>query len=211
MLLAMFFYLVDACLNIIITKAFGIWATNSTDQIDYDHSPFLKLMGILISSFLVTSFIKVNFLFNKTLTATSSMHKKLCSSTARSKVAYFDQTPLGSILARFTNDLNNVESMVMLDSHWVLEGCIDNVFVIVVVSIQNYIIVVGALVILIFMFNLKTRFTNFMKYSVKCDDISRGLLFNHIEASIQGVTLVRTYGQQERLYQDFLILAYKNM
>lgn len=105
----------------------------------------------------------------------------------------FESVPTGSVLARFTNDLNNIEGMVMLDSHWALEGCTDNLFVVIVVAIQNMYILAIATGFLTFIFVLKTIVSKSMKFAVKCDDITRGELFNFIESSIQGAALIRTY------------------
>lgn len=61
---------------------------------------------------------------------------------------------MGLFLSRFTSDLNNIETMVMLDLHWVIEGLIDNVFVIIFVSLNKEIIFISCL-FLISMFYVK--------------------------------------------------------
>lgn len=83
--------------------------------------------------------------------------------------------------------------MVLLDSHWVLEGCTDNILIVLIACTQNIYTVIAAVTFLVWMLTMKTNFSNAMKYSTKCDDISRGNLLNFIEASINGSTLIRTY------------------
>ena len=61
---------------------------------------------------------------------------------------------MGLFLSRFTSDLNNIETMVMLDLHWVIEGLIDNVFVIIFVCLNKEIIIISFL-FLITMFFIK--------------------------------------------------------
>lgn len=48
------------------------------------------------------------------------------------------------MMSRFTTDLNNIEGMVMLDLHWVIEGLIDNAFIIIVVSLNSQIIFISS-------------------------------------------------------------------
>ena len=86
------------------------------------------------------------------------MHRKLSASITRATVRYFDLTPIGLILARFTSDLANIEGMVMLDCHWVLEGLIDNIYIITIVSIQNPMIIVISVLLLLWMFWVKSHF-----------------------------------------------------
>ena len=120
------------------------------------------------------------------------MHRKLATSVTRAKVTSL--TNVGSMLARFTTDLNNVEGLVMLDTHWVMEGCTDNLFVVAVVATTNPVALVGSVCILIGMMMAKSLFAPQMKYAVACDDKSRGKLLNFLEASTEGALLIRTYG-----------------
>jgi len=73
---------------------------------------------------------------------------------------------VGLFLSRFTSDLNNIETMVMLDLHWVIEGLIDNVFVIIFVSLNKEIIIISFL-FLIVMFSIKQKFHPIMKYCLE--------------------------------------------
>jgi hypothetical protein len=78
-------------------------------------------------------------------------------------------------MSRFTSDLNNIEGMVMLDMHWVVEGLIDNIFVILIVSLNSYIIAISVL-FLTLMIMTKSKFHAKMKYSLNLDDDTRGKL-----------------------------------
>ena len=139
-------------------------------------------MLLLAALYAVTTLSKLNLVFGGTLTAISNMHRKLSTSVTRAATSALDRTAMGSLLARFTTDLGNVEGLVMLDTHWVLEGCTDNLFVIAVVSMQNPASLVSVCV-LVWMMSVKGRFANLMKYAIKCDDVTRGNLLNFIEAS----------------------------
>ena len=134
------------------------------------------------------------------------MHRKLSASVTRATVRYFDVTPIGLILARFTSDLSNIEAMVMLDCHWVLEGVIDNIYIILIVSVQNPTIILVSAFLLLWMFWVKSHFHDFMKYTTKCDDQTRGQLFSFIQSQTNGSTVIRSYGQASYFYAEFLRL-----
>lgn len=94
-------------------------------------------------------------MFGFTLTVINTMHRKLISAIVRMKLTNYDN--VGRLMSRFTSDLNNIEGMVMLDLHWVVEGLIDNIFVILLVSLNSYIIILS-IIFLILMLSIKNLF-----------------------------------------------------
>ena len=91
----------------------------------------------------------------RTIYTITNMHRKLATSVTRAEMAYYDRTPLGMILARFTNDLGAIEGSVLSDCHWVLEGIIDNIFIIIVVSTSSVGVVCASMISLCWMFWVK--------------------------------------------------------
>lgn len=55
-------------------------------------------------------------------------------------------------MSRFTSDLNNIEGMVMLDFHWVTEGLIDNIYIILIISLNGYIILISVTFLFLMLF-----------------------------------------------------------
>lgn len=122
---------------------------------------FLMILYIFIS------FIKFNEMFGFTITVINNLHRKLISTIVRMKLENY--TNIGKLMSRFTSDINNIEGMVMLDLHWVIEGLIDNIFVILVISLNSYIIIVSAAFLILMLF-MKSKFHHKMKYSLNLDD-----------------------------------------
>lgn len=56
------------------------------------------------------------------------------------------------MMSRFTSDLNNIEGMVMLDLHWVTEGLIDNIYIILIISLNGYIILISITFLFLMLF-----------------------------------------------------------
>lgn len=124
--------------------------------------------------YIFVSFTKFNEMFGFTITVINNLHRKLISTIVRMKLENY--TNIGKLMSRFTSDINNIEGMVMLDLHWVIEGLIDNIFVILVISLNSYIIIVSATFLFLMLF-MKSKFHQKMKYSLNLDDQSRGQLY----------------------------------
>lgn len=61
------------------------------------------------------------------------------------------------MMSRFTSDLNTIEGMVMLDLHWVTEGLIDNIYIILIISLNSYIFIISFLFLMLMVF-VKSKF-----------------------------------------------------
>ncbi|CAD8158667.1 unnamed protein product [Paramecium octaurelia] len=193
-MLILFLYLFDASLSLLIIKQFG----ESNLLINL----FLMMVYILVS------FTKFNEMFGFTITVINNLHRKLISTIVRMKLENY--TNIGKLMSRFTSDINNIEGMVMLDLHWVIEGLIDNIFVILVISLNSYIIIVSSAFLILMLF-MKSKFHQKMKYSLNLDDQSRAQLYQSLRSSINGSILIRVYNQQLRVQNEFLQQTYSNM
>lgn len=91
------------------------------------------LLLMIVYSF--NNFLKYDRMFEFTINAINSMHRKLITSVVFAKIELIQN--VGQLLSRFTSDLSNIESMVMLDLTWVTEGIIDNVLIILIVSLNK--------------------------------------------------------------------------
>jgi ATP-binding cassette, subfamily C (CFTR/MRP), member 4 len=53
--------------------------------------------------------VKNNLLANSILSCNTILHGKMIEKILRSKVVYFDQTPVGRILNRFSTDMGSLD------------------------------------------------------------------------------------------------------
>lgn len=98
-------------------KAFE--GTNSTDESDYDriadvdqHSTFItKFCGLMVAGTIASIYQTFTF-FALCLSASIGLHDALFSSIMRAKMSFFDSTPSGRILNRFSKDLKNIDSQL---------------------------------------------------------------------------------------------------
>lgn len=128
----------------------------------------------LMMVYIFVSFTKFNEMFGFTITVINNLHRKLISTVVRMKLEYYSN--IGRMMSRFTSDLNNIEGMVMLDLHWVTEGLIDNIYIILIISLNGYIIIISIVFLLLMLF-AKSKFHKQMKFSLNLDDQTRGSLY----------------------------------
>lgn len=81
----------------------------------FNHTPYLLSLFGLMLVFIGLIYFKILILIKFILNTNSVLHKKLIESVSKSKISFFDKTPCGAILNRFSSDLG-----VLDKSLWVL-------------------------------------------------------------------------------------------
>ncbi|KAJ2631714.1 hypothetical protein H4R22_001792 [Coemansia sp. RSA 1290] len=128
----------------------------------------------------------------------TTIHQNMLSGVMRSPMAYFDVTPVGRILNRFSSDLAhcdialpyNVIQMVMT-----VVGISSAVFVI---SLSAPLVIVFLLLLSVFYLDLQHRYMFTSRETKRLESSTRSPIIAHLQESINGVSSIRAYGQQSR-------------
>ncbi|KAI8481948.1 Multidrug resistance-associated protein 5 [Branchiostoma belcheri] len=171
---------------------------------------YILIYGMCLVAVLVLAFIKGFCYVKVTLGASSRLHKSVFASILRCPMKFFDVTPTGRILNRFSRDLDEVDVRLPLNMQVYLETLF-----IVVASILNICVVfpwfVLALVPLGILFFLANYFFRHVIRELKrFDNIMRSPWFSHVTASIQGLHTIHAYQQEKEFLDTFVTLLDKN-
>ena len=95
------------------------------------------MMGILIAVAFTTAVMREFTIFNLIIRSTSNMHKKMSETIVRAKIVFFDSTPIGRVLTRFSKDMAVLD--LIMPSGFVLlsYGIFRTVFVTISLCIVN--------------------------------------------------------------------------
>ncbi|XP_078592465.1 ATP-binding cassette sub-family C member 5-like isoform X2 [Branchiostoma floridae x Branchiostoma japonicum] len=171
---------------------------------------YILIYGMCLVAVLVLAFIKGFCYVKVTLGASSRLHKAVFASILRCPMKFFDVTPTGRILNRFSRDLDEVDVRLPLNMQVYLETLF-----IVVASILNICVVfpwfVLALVPLGILFFLANYFFRHVIRELKrFDNIMRSPWFSHVTASIQGLHTIHAYQQEKEFLRNFITLLDRN-
>lgn len=133
-----------------------------------------------------------------TIRGSTTMHNGMAKSVLRAPMSFFETTPIGRILNRFSNDIYKIDE--------VLGRCFANFFsntakvlftiLVICFSTWQFIIIVvplGVLYIYYQQYYLKTS-----RELRRLDSVSRSPIFANFQESLNGVSTIRAYGQVER-------------
>ncbi|XP_059174330.1 multidrug resistance-associated protein 1-like [Physella acuta] len=136
--------------------------------------------------------------------ASRNLHSDLLSGIMHSPMSFFDTTPIGRILNRFSQDIDSIDDNIFIE----IETCLDNLLrcigTIIVMSYTMPIflsVVVPIVIILIFIQQL------YMRTSCQLRRISsnnRSPVYSHFSETLSGVSVIRAYQAQDRFIAESL-------
>lgn len=86
---------------------------NKTEA-EVDSTYYLAVYAILGVIFMLITFVREGFLFAGSLAASRRIHERLIQAITHAKFRFFDQTPLGQLMNRFSKDIESVDQEVCI-------------------------------------------------------------------------------------------------
>ncbi|XP_078693313.1 ATP-binding cassette sub-family C member 5-like [Branchiostoma floridae x Branchiostoma belcheri] len=167
----------------------------------YGMSVILVLVAIIVKGL---AFVKF------TLRASSNLHDKVFRSVFRSPMSFFDTTPTGRILNRFSKDLDEVDVRLPFQAEMFLQyGCHLLFCIILIAYTFPYFLI--AIVPMVGIFLYIRRISNSALRELKrLENVSRSPWFCHLTATVQGLATIHAYNKTEQTVDRFVDLLDKN-
>lgn len=197
-----FMFMLCTANNVINTAWVSLW----TSDAKYERNSrtfylgFYALTSITLGIF---TFFRSYFLAKFGVRASDDLHKNLLKSVLSAPMSFFDSTPTGRILSRFSKDLYAID-LELSDYLDFFLFC----GLTVVVSLITIVIVTpwfGIAVIPIFFIYVKVLnyFREVSRETKRLDSISRSPVFAHFSETLGGLGTIRAYGQADRFINEF--------
>ncbi|KAI0376643.1 P-loop containing nucleoside triphosphate hydrolase protein [Hypomontagnella monticulosa] len=164
-------------------------------------------LGILALIGLIGAFLALGrdlWLFFGSLTASWRLHNRLMSTVSRAKFKFFDVTPLGQLMNRFSKDLEAIDQEVAPVAIGVMSCAVGIVITVVLIAaITPGFLVAGVFItglyVLVGMFYLRAS-----RDLKRLESVNRSPLFQQFGETLSGVTTIRAYGDERRFIRENL-------
>ncbi|KAK4235406.1 hypothetical protein C8A03DRAFT_17849 [Achaetomium macrosporum] len=130
--------------------------------------------------------------------ASRKLHERMATAIFRSPMSFFDVTPAGRILNRFSSDIYRVDEVLARTFNMLFNNLARSGFILVVISVSTppfvaLIIPLSAMYIWIRRYYLRTS-----RELKRLDSVSRSPIYAHFQESLGGISTIRAYSQQDR-------------
>ena len=161
----------------------------------------LAVIGLVGAAF---AFVRDIWIFFGSLTASWKLHNRLMHSVSFARFKFFDVTPLGQMMNRFSKDLEAVDQEVAPVAISVMTCALAIVITIcLIASITPGFLVAGIFITALYVLLGKFYLTASRDLK-RLESVQRSPLFQQFGETLSGVTTIRAYGDERRFVRDNL-------
>ncbi|KAM5132765.1 ATP-binding cassette sub-family C member 12 isoform 3-T3 [Callospermophilus lateralis] len=156
--------------------------------------------------FVLTFGIIKGLTFTKTtLMASSSLHDQVFDKILKSPMSFFDTTPTGRLMNRFSKDMDELDVRLPFHAENFLQQFFMVVFILMILAaVFPAVLLVLAVLAIIFLI-LLCVFHRGVQELKKVENVSRSPWFSHITSSMQGLGVIHAYDKKEDCINNHLL------
>lgn len=130
--------------------------------------------------------------------ASRKLHDSMSLAVVRSPMSFFETTPVGRILNRFTNDINKVDETIPRTFGGFFSSCVKAAFTIGIIGLTMPIFLVIIMVLSIVYVYYQRYYIATSRELERIASTSRSPIFAHIQETLNGNETIRAYNHVDR-------------
>ncbi|KAF8533369.1 P-loop containing nucleoside triphosphate hydrolase protein [Trichophaea hybrida] len=180
----------------------GVTAMSNSSTIDVWY--YLGVYALLGLVYTFLSFLREVIVFAGSLKASREIHQALLYNVMRAKGRFFDSTPLGRIMNRFSKDLEAIDQEVAPVALGMIHSLGSVIAIVILISIitPGFLaagVLITGLYVLIGIFYLRAS-----RDLKRIESIQRSPLYQHFGETLSGISTIRAYGDERRFIRENL-------
>lgn len=132
------------------------------------------------------------------LRAARDLHAKLLYNVMRLPMSFFDTTPLGRVLNRFSKDLDVIDNVLPMTMRFWMVMFFAVLSVFVVISYSTPIFLAVAFPMLILYYFIQRFYVATSRQLKRIESITRSPIYTHFSETITGQSTIKAYGEENR-------------
>ncbi|KAL6451454.1 YCF1 Metal resistance protein YCF1 [Candida maltosa Xu316] len=198
------FFLGFALTSYLINVSSTFWLQHWSDiNTKYGYNPditkYLGIYFLLGIGYSMSSLVQNMYLWIFcSIQGSKKLHSEMAISVLRAPMSFFETTPIGRILNRFSNDIYKVDEVIGRVFNMFISNSIKVFISILVISYSTWqfiflVLPLGVLYIYYQQYYLRTS-----RELRRLDSVSRSPIFANFQETLSGVGTIRAYGKEER-------------
>ncbi|KAG7364336.1 multidrug ABC transporter permease/ATPase [Nitzschia inconspicua] len=172
------------------------WSQHGSDA---NQMFFLGVYALINLVNVLTIFLRIIFVMLLGLRASKKIFSNLLQVVMHAPMSFFDTTPIGRIINRFSQDMYTVDSQLMNALRSYLTTIMNVISTVVVISGVTPAFVICLVPILLFYASQQNFFTMSYRELKRLDSVNRSPIYALLGESIDGVATIRAFGGESAL------------
>ncbi|KAF9891211.1 hypothetical protein FE257_004775 [Aspergillus nanangensis] len=169
---------------------------------DVNVSYYLGVYALLGVFYVLISLSREGFLFWGSLHASYNIHRRLLNSVMHAKFKFFDSTPLGQLMNRFSKDVEAVDQEVAPVAIGMLHCFASVLMIVILISVITPGFLIAAIFITLVYFALGAVYLNSSRDMKRLESVQRSPLYQQFGETLNGIVTIRAYGDGPRFIVD---------
>ncbi|XP_055859162.1 ATP-binding cassette sub-family C member 3-like [Episyrphus balteatus] len=123
-----------------------------------------------------------------------ALHEFLMKNAIRFPMDYFDTTPLGRILNRFSKDVDTVDNILPLNLRMMISQFFSVIATITVICISTPIFLAAIVPMALIYWFAQRFYVATSRQLMRLESVTRSPIYSHFSETVTGVTTIRAYG-----------------
>ncbi|KAL4907580.1 hypothetical protein BDW74DRAFT_149478 [Aspergillus multicolor] len=178
----------------------GTQAVTSDNDVNVTY--YLGIYALLGVLYISISATREAVLFWGSLHASNRIHKRLLKTVMHAKFKFFDSTPLGQLMNRFSKDVEAIDQEVAPVAIGMLHSLASVIMIVILISIITPGFLVAAVFITMIYFALGAIYLNASRDMKRLESVQRSPLYQQFGETLNGIVTIRAYGDGPRFLVD---------
>ena len=180
------------------------WTFSSTEtqESDVDSNYYLFVYAILGLVYIFITIPREGSLLAGSLNASKKIHTQLLESITHAKFRFFDITPIGQLLNRFSKDIGSIDEEVAPVANGLIWCVVSMITIFIVVSAIMPAFLFAAAIITILFAIIAMLYISSSRDLKRLESVQRSPLYQHFGETLLGMTTIRAYGDEDRFARE---------
>lgn len=202
--LNVFIFLLATVLTMAINVASNVWLKHwsEVNLRSGENAHIGKYLGIYFAlgiGYSTCSLVQTCFMWIYcTIAGSIKMHEGMARSVLRAPMSFFETTPIGRILNRFSNDIYKIDEILGRVFGQFFSNLTRVLFTIVVICFSTWQFIFIAVPLGVLYVYYQQYYLRTSRELRRLDSVSRSPIFANFQESLNGVSIIRAYGQEDR-------------
>lgn len=172
------------------------------DQVDVVY--YLSVYAAIGVGYMITSILREGIVFFGSLRASREIHRALLHTVMRARFRFFDSTPLGRIINRFSKDMEAVDQEVAPVALGMIHSLATVLAIVILISVITPGFIIAGVIITCIYWLIGAFYLRASRDLKRIESIQRSPLYQHFGETLAGVSTIRAYGDERRFVRDNL-------